>query len=95
MLSVRIATLFDTPPQARMSAEDYIASPQSEHKSDLIEGVFVMASPARVEHEDVQQFVDHHTAQLCQQAQAWDGCWGRTQHIGRAKATSISPMSLS
>ena len=57
MLSVRIATLFDTPPQARMSAQDYIASPQSEHKSDLIEGVFVMASPASFEHEDIQLFI--------------------------------------
>ncbi|MBK8048927.1 MAG: hypothetical protein IPK16_18470 [Anaerolineales bacterium] len=41
MLNVRIATLFDTPPHARLSADDYIASPQSAHKSDLIEGVFV------------------------------------------------------
>ncbi|MBE2238151.1 MAG: Uma2 family endonuclease [Caldilineaceae bacterium] len=49
-----IYTLFDTPVKARMSAEDYIASPQSEQKSDLIEGVFVMASPAPFEHEDVQ-----------------------------------------
>src|SRR5512137_1000027 len=57
MLSVRIATLFDTPPQARMSAQDYIASPQSEHKSDLIEGVFVMASPASFEHANIQQLV--------------------------------------
>ena len=38
-MSSRIHTLFDTPAKARMSAEDYIASPQSEHKSDLIEGV--------------------------------------------------------
>ena len=57
MLSVRIATLFDTPPQARMSAQDYIASPQSEHKSDLIEGVFVMASPVSLEHAGLQQFL--------------------------------------
>ena len=39
MASVHISTLFDTPPKARMSAEDYIASPQSANKSDLIEGV--------------------------------------------------------
>ncbi|HQY92272.1 Uma2 family endonuclease [Caldilinea sp.] len=51
-----IYTLFDTPVKARMSATDYIASPQSEHKSDLIEGVFVMASPASFGHEDVMMF---------------------------------------
>ena len=56
-MSSRIHTLFDTPAKARISAEDYIASPQSEHKSDLIEGVFVMASPATVEHEDLMMFV--------------------------------------
>lgn len=52
-----IHTLFDTPAVARMSAEDYIASPQSEQKSDLIEGVFVMASPAPIEHEDLTLFI--------------------------------------
>lgn len=51
-----IHTLFDTPVTARMSAEDYIASPQSEQKSDLIEGVFVMASPASFDHEDLMMF---------------------------------------
>lgn len=51
-----IHTLFDTPVTARMSAEDYIASPQSEQKSDLIEEVFVMASPASFEHEDLMMF---------------------------------------
>ncbi len=56
-MSVRIESLFDTPARARLSAEDYIASPQSAHKSDLIEGVFVMASPASVAHEDVQYFI--------------------------------------
>ena len=56
-MSVRIESLFDTPANARMSADDYIASPQSAHKSDLIEGVFVMASPASVAHEDVQYFI--------------------------------------
>lgn len=57
MLNVRLATLFDTPASARLSAEDYIASPQSEHKSDLIEGVFVMASPATFEHASIQRFL--------------------------------------
>ena len=57
MLNVRLATLFDTPATARLSAEDYIASPQSEHKSDLIEGVFVMASPATFEHANLQSFL--------------------------------------
>lgn len=56
-MSVHIQSLFDTPAAARMSAEDYIAAPQSAHKSDLIEGVFVMASPASIEHEDVQYFL--------------------------------------
>lgn len=40
-----------------MSAEDYILSPDSAHKSDLIEGVFVMASPASFDHASVQQFM--------------------------------------
>jgi Uma2 family endonuclease len=57
MTTVHFATLFDTPPRARMSAEDYIASPQSAHKSDLIEGVFVMASPASFEHSRIQGFL--------------------------------------
>ena len=56
-MSVRIESLFDTPARARMSAEDYIASPQSAHKSDLIEGVFVMASPASFDHASIQQFL--------------------------------------
>jgi Uma2 family endonuclease len=57
MQTVHISTLFDTPPHARLSADDYIASPQSAHKSDLIEGVFVMASPASFEHASVQPFL--------------------------------------
>jgi Uma2 family endonuclease len=57
MTTVHFATLFDTPPRARLSAEDYIASPQSAHKSDLIEGVFVMASPASYEHGILQRFL--------------------------------------
>lgn len=56
-MSVQVESLFDTPARARMSAADYIASPQSAHKSDLIEGVFVMASPASLEHAAVQQFM--------------------------------------
>jgi len=36
-LIAQLHTVFDTPAAARMSATDYIASPQSEHKSDLIE----------------------------------------------------------
>lgn len=56
-MSVQVESLFDTPARARMSADDYIASPQSAHKSDLIEGVFVMASPASLEHAAVQQFM--------------------------------------
>ena len=56
-MAAHIHTLFDTPAVARMSAEDYIASPQSEQKSDLIEGVFVMASPASRVHEVLLTFL--------------------------------------
>jgi len=56
-MAAHIHTLFDTPATARMSAEDYIASPQSEQKSDLIEGVFVMASPASRVHEVLLTFL--------------------------------------
>ena len=56
-MSVRIESLFDTPVKARISADDYIASPQSAHKSDLIEGVFVMASPLSLRHADLQIFM--------------------------------------
>ncbi|MFN3980111.1 MAG: Uma2 family endonuclease [Caldilinea sp.] len=52
-----IHTLFDTPATARMSASDYIASPQSGQKSDLIEGVFVIASPASRTHELILTFL--------------------------------------
>lgn len=45
-MSAYLHTLLDTPATVRMSVSDYIASPQSKHKSDLIEGALVMASPA-------------------------------------------------
>lgn len=57
MTNVHFATLFDTPPKARLDAEDYIASPQSANKSDLIEGVFVMASPTSLVHAQLQGFL--------------------------------------
>jgi Uma2 family endonuclease len=50
-------TLFETPKHVRMSAQQCIDSPYSECKSDLIEGVFVMASPASYEHELLVSFV--------------------------------------
>jgi Uma2 family endonuclease len=50
-------TLFNTPAEARMSAEAYISSPFSAEKSDLIEGVFIMASPASIGHEDLVSFI--------------------------------------
>lgn len=50
-------TLFETPAKARMAAEEYLNHPLSERKSDLIEGVFVMASPASFQHEDIQSFL--------------------------------------
>jgi len=40
-----------------MRAEEYIDFPTSAHKSDLIEGVFVMASPASFVHEDIQAYL--------------------------------------
>ena len=52
-MAVHIETLFDTPAHARMHAQAYLNNPQSRHKSDLIEGVFVMASPASWEHEQI------------------------------------------
>lgn len=68
MMSARAPILSDIPASARMSAEDYLAAPQSEQKSDLIEGVFVMASPATRIHEILvtflaaifRNFVGHH-----------------------------------
>lgn len=57
MTNVHFATLFDTPPKARLCAEDYIAAPQSAHKSDLIEGVFVMASPFSPAHLELEAFL--------------------------------------
>ena len=57
VINVHITTLFDTPPKARLCAEDYIAAPQSVHKSDLIEGVFVMASPFSLVHLELQAFL--------------------------------------
>jgi Uma2 family endonuclease len=52
-----LRTLFETPTDVRMTAEEYIDNPLSEQKSDLIEGVFVMASPAPFQHQDVLSFL--------------------------------------
>jgi len=56
-MAIATRTLFDTPSKARMSADEYIDFPLSAHKSDLIEGVFVMASPASFVHEDIQAYL--------------------------------------
>ncbi len=56
-MTVRLQTLFETPARARMTAQQYLDNPMSEHKSDLIEGVFVMASPASLEHEALTSFM--------------------------------------
>ena len=56
-MTVRLQTLFETPAKARMSAQQYLDNPLSERKSDLIEGVFVMASPASLEHEALTAFL--------------------------------------
>jgi Uma2 family endonuclease len=52
-----LRTLFETPAEARMTAQEYLDNPLSERKSDLIEGVFVMASPASFQHEEIQSFL--------------------------------------
>lgn len=57
MIRVHFDTLFDTPASVRLSADDYIAAPESAHKSDLIEGVLVMASPASLKHAQLQGFL--------------------------------------
>ena len=64
MTNVRFATLFDTPPKARMCADDYIASPQSAHKSDLIEGVGGELSPFEELHGFALDGVDLTTSVL-------------------------------
>lgn len=56
-MTIHIRTLFDTPAHMRMTAEQYIDNPLSEKKSDLIEGVFVMASPASFVHEEIQVYL--------------------------------------
>lgn len=56
-MAIAVRTLFETPSKARMSADEYIDIPLSAHKSDLIEGVFVMASPASFVHEDIQAYL--------------------------------------
>lgn len=56
-MALMVKSLFDTPQTERMSARQYIDHPLSERKSDLIEGVFVMASPASFVHEDVQSLI--------------------------------------
>jgi Uma2 family endonuclease len=57
MTAEKLNTLCETPAHARISSQNYIDDPRSEQKSDLIEGVFVMASPASYLHEDLQMFV--------------------------------------
>lgn len=57
-MAIAVRTLFETPRKARMSADEYIDIPLSAHKSDLIEGVFIMASPASFRQETIQNFVD-------------------------------------
>ena len=56
-MTVRLQTLFETPAKARMTAQQYLDNPMSERKSDLIEGVFVMASPATFDHEVLTAFL--------------------------------------
>ena len=56
-MALMVKSLFDTPQTERMSARQYIDHPHSERKSDLIEGVFVMASPMPFVHEDLYSYV--------------------------------------
>ena len=53
----KLITLFETPAHARISSQQYIDDPRSDRKSDLIEGAFVMASPASYLHEDLVTFL--------------------------------------
>ncbi len=54
---VALRTLFETPVEARLSAQAYLDSPYSAQKSDLIEGVMILATPASYEHEVLQSFI--------------------------------------
>lgn len=54
---VTLRTLFATPVEARLTAQEYVDSPYSAHKSDLIEGVMILATPASYEHEVLQSFI--------------------------------------
>ncbi len=56
-MALKLQTLFETPADQRMSAQEYIDSPDSERKSDLIEGVFILASPVSRNHERVVSFI--------------------------------------
>ena len=56
-MTVRLQTLFETPAKERLTAQEYLDHPLSERKSDLIEGVFVMASPASFQHEELIAFL--------------------------------------
>jgi Uma2 family endonuclease len=50
-MALTVKSLFDTPSTERMTARQYIDHPHSERKSDLINGVFIMAQPAAFVHE--------------------------------------------
>ncbi|MCS6827283.1 MAG: Uma2 family endonuclease [Caldilinea sp.] len=54
MMNSRASIIFAA---VRTFAEDSFAAPQSEQKFDLIERVFVMASPIGVEHEDLMMLL--------------------------------------
>lgn len=56
-MTVRLQTLFETPAKERLTAQEYLDHPLSERKSDLIEGVFVMASPASFQNEELTAFL--------------------------------------
>jgi len=56
-MTVKIHTLFETPSNARITAQNYIEDPRSEQKSDLIEGVFIVSSPASRLHEQIVAFL--------------------------------------
>lgn len=54
---VTLRTLFERPVDARWTAQEYVDSPYSAQKSDLIEGVMILATPASYEHEVLQSFI--------------------------------------
>lgn len=76
---VALRTLFETPVEARQTAEEFVESPYSAQKSDLIEGVMILATPASYEHEVLQSFI-----MLCM------GLFVETRSLGRVFGSNLA-----